>query len=133
VEKIENVIYTYCLTRGAIILKTHRVLFLLPDLDTQAVLCIGNERGKNIIPEYPELVDENVGFDDPQLFNDYFEKLTGVKVFRRYSFTFEYYCVLVLERANGGEDPFNSCSWRRYQTIADNEIIEGILTSAIEK
>ncbi|MCL2570786.1 MAG: hypothetical protein FWE11_00130 [Defluviitaleaceae bacterium] len=78
-------------------MKSFNLLFVLPDADSKRVLVC---KDSDHLPSYAELVGENVGFDEPHLYNKHFEVATGISVYRRYSFNTQKYVVFVFERAN---------------------------------
>ncbi|MCL2404367.1 MAG: hypothetical protein FWC92_02340 [Defluviitaleaceae bacterium] len=72
-------------------------LFILPDSKNERVLV---HVDGNRLPSYLEHVGENVAFDEPQIFNDYFKNITGIPVYRRYTFNTQNYVVFVFELAD---------------------------------
>jgi len=78
-------------------MESFNLLFVLPDADSKCVLVC---KESNRLPSYTELVGEEVGFDEPHLYNEHFEGATGISVYRRYSFNTQKYVVFVFERAN---------------------------------
>jgi len=86
------------------------LLFVLPDRNNRRVL-VKQAGGEYRFPAYDELVGENVGFDEPQRYNDFFRKHTGIPVFRRYSFNTADYVVFVLEQIGVDVLPANDYVW----------------------
>ena len=90
------------------------LLFILPDKENENVLLLKAD-GKYQPPAYDKLVSVNVGFDEPQLYNDFFRNLTGVSVYRRYSFNTDNYVVFVFECADKQNlEPENGYCWVSY-------------------
>ncbi|MCL2198265.1 MAG: aminoglycoside phosphotransferase family protein [Defluviitaleaceae bacterium] len=90
----------------------YNLLLILPDEKNERALTV----------EYSNPVEENVGFDEPQKYNDYFEQLTGIPVYRRYTFNMDgKYVVFVFEKANRGNvAPQNGFVWMPYDEITQS-------------
>ena len=107
-------------------MESFNLLLVLPDAENKRVLVC--ENGKHL-PAYAEPVGENVGFDEPQMYNDYFEQITGVPVFRRYTFNTQKTVVFVFERKNYDNVHIkNGCEWVLYDDFAnacdDTDVLE---------
>ena len=90
------------------------LLLILPDKKNQNVIAIKANNSYKF-PKYENPVGENVAFDDAQLFNDFFQTLTGISVFRRYSFNTDNYVVFVFELADDINNvPSNDYNWVSY-------------------
>lgn len=92
-----------------------KLLFILPDKHNKNILAIKKCKDY-FLPSFDKSVGDNVEFDDsPQLYNDFFQKITGVSVFRRYSFNTQHYVVFVFDQ-NSRKDitPENGCEWVAY-------------------
>lgn len=88
------------------------LLLMLPDSKNERVLAC---KGGNGLPSYTELVGENVAFDEPQMYNNYFREITGIPVYRRYTFNTPNYVVFVFEQANRDNViPRNGFDWVSY-------------------
>ena len=74
-----------------------KLLLVLLDTDKNILV---NRLGKEyLIPTFDNYVGDNVGFDDPQPYNNFYKKVTGVSVYRRYSFNTQNYVVFVFEKS----------------------------------
>lgn len=98
-----------------------KLLFALPDMENEKVL-LHKTDGTYQLPTYDNPVGVNVGFDEPQLYNDFFRNLTGVSVFRRYSFNTDSYVVFVFEQV-GKQNPVpaNGHDWIAYSEFLSSE------------
>lgn len=108
-----------------------KLLFILPNKENKEILTIDKEN-ENQVPTFNKLVNDNVGFENPDIFNEYFLNLTGIPVFRRYSFIFGDYCVFVLEIARNYNALKSYCKWSSYEEVNfklfDNSILEIIIS-----
>jgi len=90
------------------------LLFVLPDRENKNIIAVKTD-GNYHLPKYENSVGENIGFDDAQLFNDFFQNLTGIPVFRRYTFNTDNYVVFVFELADDiNNTPSNNYNWIAY-------------------
>lgn len=97
------------------------LLFVLPDRKNQNILTT-NADDTHQFPAYENPVGDNVGFDDPQLYNDFFKKLTGISVFRKYTFNTDHYVVFVFEQADEKTNvPTNKYKWISYDEFLSDQ------------
>ena len=97
------------------------LLLILPDIENQNIL-ITKTHSKYQLPVYDKPIDINIGFDEPQLYNDFFRDLTGISVFRRYSFNTDNYVVFVFEQTGKlNAVPTNEYSWISYREFLYKE------------
>lgn len=96
------------------------LLFVLPDRKNQNILTI-KMGDKHQFPAYEKPVGVNVGFDESQLYNDFFQNLTGISVFRKYTFNTNNYIVFVFELI----EEKNSIPTDGYNWISYNEFLSG--------
>jgi len=104
-------------------------LFILPDNNNEQILFCETS---NCLPSYFEQVGENTAFDSPQIYNDYFGEITGIPVYRRYTFNTQKYVVFVFEQINDCVSPTNGFGWMTYDSFAaanSNEEIKQIVKS----
>ena len=88
------------------------LLLILPDTKNENILVI----------EYDKPVGENVGFDNPQGYNDFFLKTTSIPVFRRYTFNTKNYVVFVFEMIDQCDTkPADGYSWIPYSQFMDKQ------------
>lgn len=111
----------------------YSLLFVLPDRENNNILAL-NAGIEYELPAYGSPVGENVAFDDAQPYNDFFESLTGVPVYRRYSFNTANYVVFVFEQADETTSvQKNKCEWISYSKFSakqQNDEIKSIASSA---
>ena len=100
-------------------MESFNLLFVLPDAKNERILT-HNIEDEYILPQYHELVHENIAFDEPQMYNDFFRKITGISVFRRYSFNTSHHIVFVFEQADKVSTvPENVFVWLPYDEFAN--------------
>ncbi|MCL2522744.1 MAG: aminoglycoside phosphotransferase family protein [Erysipelotrichales bacterium] len=98
-------------------MKNLKLLLILPNLENSNILiCKSNK-----IFTYSDLVEENVGFDNPQSYNDYFKEMTNISVYRKYSFNTTNYAVFVFELAEKNFfTPNDDFEWVTYDDFLSN-------------
>jgi len=96
-------------------MKSFKLLLVLPDLENEKILTYQS----NNLPIYFDLVDENIGFDNPQPYNDYFYEITGIPLYRRYSFNSSEYVVFVFEQIKKTAPKIHFC-WKTYDEFLSN-------------
>ena len=105
-------------------MKSFNLLFVLLDTENKRVLVA--EKG-NLLPSHTEPVGENVGFDEPQMYNNSFEKATGITVYRRYSFNTEKSVVFVFEH----KDTKQTLAENGYKWVLCDDFIDGCCDAEI--
>jgi hypothetical protein len=107
------------------------LLFVLPDRENKKIITLKTD-GSYHFPKYTNPVGENIGFDDAQLFNDFFYNLTGIPVFRRYTFNTNNYVVFVFELADDiNNTPSNNYHWITYSDFLKEQQNEEIKNIAV--
>lgn len=110
--------------------REQELLFILPNKNNYAIL-VNKGRFGNQIPVFDKLVND-IGFEDPHSFNQWFFTLTSIVVFRRYVFSYGKYVIFVLEAVNDITDGINGYSWISYdeiiKTLSDKTIIDIVLS-----
>lgn len=97
------------------------LLFVLPDRKNKNILTVQIGDRYNL-PTYDKPVGVNAGFDESQLYNDFFRDFTGISVFRRYIFNTDNYVVFVFEQTDEMNNvPNNECQWILYSDFLDGQ------------
>lgn len=115
-----NVVYWVQTNEMGLVKRTMNLLFVLSDRNRRKVLAKKAGAGYRF-PAYDELVSENVGFDEPQLYNDFFRERTGIPAFRRYSFNTEQYVVFAMEQIDADILPANEFAWVAFDDFINTE------------
>ena len=96
-------------------MESYSLLFILPDISNKRILAL-KSGDQFYFPFYDKPVDINVGFDEPQMFNDIFREAMGIHVFRRYTFNTQNYVVFVFEQAEKTDSTHqNGYDWVSYE------------------
>jgi len=96
------------------------LLLILPDIDNKRILAY-KTNGTYQLPLFTEPVGENTAFDETQAYNDYFQEIIGISVYRRYTFNTQNYVVFVFEqiaRDNAEPMPVDKFGWVSYNDFA---------------
>ena len=99
------------------------LVFVLPDKNNENVL-VAKTNDRYNFPTYEKRINVNERIavpqlhDTPHIYNDYFKKLTGLTVFRKYQFNTDNTIVYVFEQADGAENkPANGYNWVSYDEL----------------
>jgi len=88
------------------------LLLVLPDINNKRILA-RNANGIFYLPTYTESVAENVAFGDARAYNDFFQAITGIPVYRRYTFNTPNDVVFVFEQIDNAQ-PKAEFDWVLY-------------------